>query len=567
MITSFSNVIDQNPQVQTSGGPKKLSGRISPGCGNNYFRCQNLLVETGASLTNEVTRYILFVPLKDHVHLVELSISNDSTVQFGAEYEISTTTQGCSPSAMFKVGNVIYTICVDIEENSVALYEIRLNKKSLSQSYMLSMADGEYLFQTGQNIANASNFLYMEYNYDTYIFFAINNTLYAIRPSEGSIDNFGPIGASCRNVNELVLTGNDGEILAYCDRHLVYYSMDSAYWTLEETYENAGRRYICPDSTLHLSVFTEQPYITYNTTGSKENISISSSILSGVCYGSANHSFFAYIEEQEGLFLLDTLTATVHSITSISCHNMSCQPLLVAENRYLIIRNTDNGDGTMWVMDTGLSSNLSLIFEAQHTSPDLLALVVDMNLTRCFEPHTTTELPTENSTSVSTADTTKPESVEVHTIVIVVPVIVGIFVLIVVIVIVVLVICVVAAKVVRLRNPDSQSLVTLVNHIETREELKTPVQATNDEPQHSKQISSVYYNNTPAAHHDDKMPLLDSAESTCGKEEYTIPVQDTNDKNAPATITTSPIKPVPQALVDDKLKTSTLHANNNNTHR
>ena len=244
-ITSFSkgNGVNQDssiPQVQTSGKPKKLSGRISRGCGDKYFRCRDLLVET--ILTNEVsfeTTHILFVPLEDRVQLVELTVSNDSTVRFGAEYGVRQSTQMCNPSAMFKIGNSFYTACINFEENSVALYEIRLNTTSLSQSYMLSMADGEYNFRIDQNIANASNFLYMEWNYDTYIFFAINNTLYAIRPSEGSIDNdYEPIGASCRLVNKLALTGNGGEILAYCDRHLVYYSVDFADWTLQDTYDN-----------------------------------------------------------------------------------------------------------------------------------------------------------------------------------------------------------------------------------------------------------------------------------------------------------------------------------------
>ena len=173
----------------------------------------------------------------------------------------------------------------------------------------------------------------------------------------------------------------------------------------------------------------------------------------------------------------------------------------------------------------------------------------------CFDPGTT-EVPTENSTSTFTADTTKPEKAKNHTTQIVVPIIAGVVLIIAVLSGIIIIIIIMCVK----RRNANRNL----------EALPIPVQATDHDDGTPQESSAKGLNKSSQGacfnHHGDYMdeyPLLEPAQPNNGDQKVSRsttpvsvrPIQDTNKKNASRSLAL-PKKPVPTELVHDHKKNS-----------
>ena len=155
-----------------------IPGRsLSSGCGDQYFRCQELLViNESLFVQNNIREFItiVFVPLENGVLL--LSYWYDSNNMKMERRIFTVNSSDCSPMVFYNINYKIYTVCISTEYEYVAVYELRLNLTgsvmefegaSLIEPWVTSV---NVKFSTSHSL---SNFIIV----DHMIFFAIGNTI------------------------------------------------------------------------------------------------------------------------------------------------------------------------------------------------------------------------------------------------------------------------------------------------------------------------------------------------------------------------------------------------------
>ena len=349
---------------------------LSLDCGPQYFRCKPLPVAT--QNTSNGTAYQLFVPLSGGLLITELNIqskpsaNNNSKMVFGS-YRILTT-PGCSPTAIFKIYNSHYTMCTNLQNKLVSLYEIQVNKTSIEQteisSPLVTVTQLED-FTDASDVVNMSNFLVSTDDLRIpFIYFAVDNFLFAIAPLDYSVAfDFVPIGTTrCRYIHRLERVSSS-QILAYCSSEFVYFDTERENWVSEHSYTDSGVPYLCPNEMYGVNAF--QNYLEYSIGQSKGTL-LHVNVDSGVCFnGAGGQNFFAYNDKV-------TDTTTLMNLTSAGqkelCENMDCLPVIAVEDpvRYLIVR-WPSGDGRVKVLD--VEANFSTIISTHNLASDMFTIV------------------------------------------------------------------------------------------------------------------------------------------------------------------------------------------------
>ena len=354
--------------------------RLSPDCGHQFFRCQHLLFTQTSQASAGSSEYIVFVPLQNGLLLLELhhSIQN-SQMEFGS-FQILDSSR-CNPTAVFKIYNSFYTMCTDLQNQYISVYEVRLNGTLLQQAQLLgplTELSSEYLSGfASSDVVNTSGFLlYTDIPHQPLIYFAIDNYLFAIAPLDYSIyDEFNAIGTNCRHIYHIV-KASKSQLLVYCSREYVYYDTELQYWLSEHTYENSGVPYLCPDQSYGLTVYND--YLEYRI-GSQEGTILDVDFDSGLCFnGSTNENIFTYIDKTADSIHFINLTSpsqipAVPSFT-VRCANVDCIPLLFVGDRYLVIQQAE-GEGIMMVLD--VNNELRPAITLAHQTPSLVTILQD----------------------------------------------------------------------------------------------------------------------------------------------------------------------------------------------
>ena len=275
--------------------------RLSPDCGHQYFRCQKslFLIPPSNPQGSLETLQMLMVPLQNGLLLLEVHSTQNSLMEFGS-YRVITNSQ-CSPSTMFRIYDSFYTMCTDLENLYISLYEVRLNGTQIQEAQLFgplaSLSNDDLGGFTSSDVMNMSNFLlYTDIPHQPLIYFAIDNYLFTIAPLDWSFyDEFDPIGARCGQIHSLVNAANL-QLLAYCSREYVYYDVDYQYWLSEHTYENSGMPHLCPNQ--NYGVVVHDDYLEYrigSNTGTVSNVYFDN----GLCLNdSESNNFFVYVDKR-----------------------------------------------------------------------------------------------------------------------------------------------------------------------------------------------------------------------------------------------------------------------------
>ena len=342
---------------------KMVSGhQLSSDCGNQYFRCKPLQAVVTQNTSNQ-TAYQLFIPLNGGLLIVELNLqpANNSKMVFGSQYRILDT-HDCSPTAIFKIYDSHYTMCTDLQNKLVSLYEIRVNKSSISRTEIIGpLVNVEQLadFADASDVMNMSNFLVSTDDpHIPYIYFAVDYYLFAIAPLDLSV-SFDPLGTmKCRYIHQLEHISSS-QILAYCSSEFVYYDTEQGNWVSEHSYTDSGVPYLCPNEMYGVSAF--QNYLEYSINQRKGTLS-RVSLDSSICFdGKGGQNFFVYNDKLADTTTLMNLSSSGKKIQL--CENLDCLPAIAVEDpvRYLIVRQP-SGDGQISVLD--VEENFTMIISA-----------------------------------------------------------------------------------------------------------------------------------------------------------------------------------------------------------
>ena len=355
---------------------REINGHfLTPECGEAFQKCNLSSVNISATATSEQgSHVIVIVPLLKAVGLLSFNVDNIDindihvVVKEFPQYD-------CSPSSVYHIHNGYYIVCSNSEINYIRLLELRLNSTHLENSYV---SDLENLHVN--SVHNMTNSLYINLpsRSGSHIIFANEYTIFYFKPLDYLVDEF-----SIRLDDwECFATAIDyiggWEMIVYCDnKQAVYINLNQELIFASVEYGKDGEPYICPNPDVYLAVYEEAEYIQYafrSTNQVKKNYELSMNQFdNGVCLGSTDVTLFAFTDREQGTRLLDASGGSVKSLSHTTCINYPCRPLLVLQDRYLVVREKREGSWYISIFDS--RNNFSLAWEAKHSSADLMALV------------------------------------------------------------------------------------------------------------------------------------------------------------------------------------------------
>lgn len=374
---------------------------LSSECGSHYFRCDDLLVVATHS-NNEVSQYVIFVPLVDGILLIQLN-RNGSDLSI-ANYHIIEVDIGCSPSKLLKINDYIFSICLNLEARYLSVLQLYLDPDSLKNTKISTIL----MFSGLENPSTVSNFQFIPLGNDPnsqFVYFSTGRYLYGITPLSYTINEFGEF-QECRFAESLIYAG-DETLIAYCyNKSSVYFSLASEQEFSQTFYSTHGQPFVCPNHNVFLSVFSSASYIQFGlqSDNSRVNVNIPGmSFDSGICYGTqSSGTLFAFYDAENGVYALHLATSVFTRLSSKGCLQDSCEPLKVFEDRYVVIREREANDANVIVVDSW--KNFSKIIDGQHLPADLLTLItVDQG---CATQTTESTVLTEDNTSTHKSQST-----------------------------------------------------------------------------------------------------------------------------------------------------------------
>lgn len=387
-----------------------LTGQMLPSdsqCGEDNFRCKSPLIIKNTILNST----IIFVPLHNALLLANF-VLNDTGLNLEEYHLINLTRFNCSPVTSFKILSSVYTICLNIEESYLGLFEIRLNSDSLTRASIIGPLAQNYF--SIQSSSQVSDFKYIElYNFH-FIYFAFANYLYYFDPLNYVLNYAGHFHPNCTSVKELVYIGGD-TLTGYCrEGATIYFDLNYESWTFYQPYLSYGRPFVCPDPSKRLIVFLQMQggYVQFNVNETKtiRLELVGESFISGECFGDSSGFYFVYVDQQEGTFVLNLTTFNSTQLsTQQPCfnNNLKCMPVQVLDNQYLIVQQRENFTDTnnntaLWTTVFDAQDNFQIVstFSETNRSTTLIFIIAN-DLKSC--PSTAPVVDTTTVTSMATS--------------------------------------------------------------------------------------------------------------------------------------------------------------------
>ena len=380
-------------------------------CGEDHVRCKNHLVVKN---TVNINSSILFVALRNSLLLANF-VSNDTDLTLQDYHLINLTHFNCSPITSLEIARSVYTICLNLEQSYLSLFEIRLNTEYLTRTIIVGPLARNY-FELSASVG-LSEFKYVELYHFYFIYFVYANYLYYFEPLEYTMDYVGDLHRNCSSVQELEYAGDD-ILIAHCrNRAAVYYNLAYGYRTVYQTYAESGRPYVCTNLNTRMKIVQRDGHIQINVgKGNTSNIQLmGEDFVSGECFGDNRGFYFAYIDQTIGTFVLDLATFNFTQLSNQSCSitNQECKPVKVLNKQYLVVHELANDqDGTDLIKIFDSQNNFQMVTQltstsAHNTSLNIVTILLKTIDTCYTTTVTTTDLDNNirSTTTVSVAST------------------------------------------------------------------------------------------------------------------------------------------------------------------
>ena len=344
---------------------------LSSGCGPHFWRCQNVLVKRYPILH----QYVVFVPLENAIGILDFRYREDELL-LHAYYvtPLSLTEVSCNPVGVFDILRSTYAVC--LRSSDLVVYEIILNQTQIKNTLRHRLT--AVCLPVSPNLLSNIISISLGDSFDQkHLFFTVGIDVYKITPHQyliqmvGTLKDSGTISVPC------TIAAAGRTMIANCEWGAIYFDLTYEQWINRTTYAEHGRPFICPNPDVRLAVFPAS-YIQYGlwSQDTRENINIPGlEFDSGMCFGTQNRTLFAYIDREDGVYVLDPPTSNSTQLSSKECLNDHCDPLLIFDNKYTVLRERYNS--TIIVVD----SKLSRIIEATDLSADLVAMIPYLEVT------------------------------------------------------------------------------------------------------------------------------------------------------------------------------------------
>ena len=363
-VSQWSNY-DLEPQMDLYFIPNHS---LSSECGDQYFRCQKLLVSVCAQ-NDSGELSIIFVPLENGVLL--LSYWHNSLMIERSIFIVNSS--NCSPTVFYNIDSKVYTVCINSYHLNVAVYEVQLN---LSGS-VTKLEGAEFIepLVTSINLPSSqplSNII----NVDHMIFFAVGNTIIVMDILDKTQTHRYPELSECTQIYKLISitgTGNQKLLVVYCTDRYIYFDPVYGDWTSTPYYFSSnGVPYLCPDNSYRVTHFINDT-LHFSVKGVLMNTISNVNISGGICFESQNRTYFAYSDQQcYNVNVYHFTTQNYYPVSPYDCSatpHKDCPQLFFLENQYLVIRDAICNrilDATM---------NFSLLINTSSGIADILTIL------------------------------------------------------------------------------------------------------------------------------------------------------------------------------------------------
>ena len=347
---------------------------LSSWCDDQYFRCQELLVES-LSLEDDGGRFnLVFVPLEDGILLLSYWYDLNTMTMKWSHFIVKSS--NCSPTVLYKVSKSFYImVCIHSKDQYVGVFEVCLNLSGpmIENATLLRPLTQINISNYSLSASSLSNFALVEHM----VYFAVDNTIIVMDVYNSTWTKQYPELPKCTQIHKLVPTigeGNQQLLVAYCTDRYSYFDPVYGDWTTIRTFSMYGVPYICPSDdykvTLFINSTNEGHYLQFSVRGSLPNITRNVNISSGICFKYQNRTYFAYSDQQHNsVFVYNFITQKHYPVSPYDCSHLDCLPLLLLGDQYLIVRDTDRD----LILDT--KTNFSLITNISSDVPDILAVL------------------------------------------------------------------------------------------------------------------------------------------------------------------------------------------------
>ena len=372
--------------------------RLSSGCGEQNFRCQELLVET--CKVESGTLSVVLVPLEDGVLVLFSKWNNSNSATLDWNTVIKNTTN-CSPTVFYKISHRLYMVCINSRRTlDIFVYEIQLNvndsvieKSDIHVVPNITSLAGSNIISNLSLTSDLSKFVVFKDK----IIVAIDNIIASIDVRDSDSTKNLTL-KTCPQIHYLVPTFDTqyGQMLvALCTDGIMYINCDQNGSLIEVQHytSNGSELHVCPDNEYNAT-------LTLLRLTLLQNYNITVNISSGICFKTLNRTYFAYSDQNlNRVFVYDFITQNISCVSPYYCPNMNCP--LVVENKYLVVREVNHG----LVFDT--TNNFSLVINISVGLSDILAIldlhIINVNSAVTPSPPVTSH---ENTTTSSIPSTT-----------------------------------------------------------------------------------------------------------------------------------------------------------------
>ena len=353
---------------------------VSSACGSHPSRCRELTVET-SEIGNSTSRYIVLIPLENGVQLLEL-VHNGTSNQLNLVTQYALVSSGisgnrsCGPTlSTHKIGSEYFISCIS-EDRLYSVCKLTLNSTIISQSVLQPCR--QVVLSDGTSLSSISNFAIANESF----LFLLQNVLHEVHPRVRTDPPFTYLFPTyCSSANQLLISPEDEtKLLVYCHNHnVITYNLDLH--IIERIEEQENIQYPCSpraEYIVHLSQ-TQMDFSYKLDDGTVvvkifESPSASADFHSGVCFESAGSHLFTYNDMRTGVYLFNATSEIFRLLPNTQgCSGSECELPLVFNNRYIIVRNRERRNVTVFDMLTNNS-----IINLQNTPLQLVSIIYDL---------------------------------------------------------------------------------------------------------------------------------------------------------------------------------------------
>ena len=158
---------------------------------------------------------------------------------------------------------------------------------------------------------------------------------------------------------------------------MIYFDLLYESWINQTTYSQTGQPFICPNPDIRVFPASYTFNMDYGVgTLMKTSTYLGWSLTLECALAPKTQLYLPILTGiKDGVYVLELLTSNFTQLFSKSCLNRHCDPLLICDNKYIVLRECN--DSIITVVD----SKLSRIIEASDFTVELLAMIPYLEVT------------------------------------------------------------------------------------------------------------------------------------------------------------------------------------------